>query len=356
MNEYILNLHMHTVLSDGEGSYDSILNAALEAGIDGVIVTDHNVWVDGAERVLEKDGRRVTLFIGEEVHNQARDPQKNHLLVFNANKELAPLAADPRELINAVQKSGGVCFLAHPMEDALPAFGETDITWVDWHLSGYTGIELWNGLSEFKTVVHNKLQAVFYAFFPEWIAHGPPPRLLKKWDELTLGGNKVAAIGGSDAHALQIHLGPIFREIFPYVFHFRSINTHLLLSAPASGNPAEDKHLVYAALRQGNCFVGYDLPRSTRGFHFEGVSGDNRAIMGDEILLKHEIEFHIDIPADAECCLIRNGEKICEWKNRRQIDFKEDRPGTYRVECYRSFKGRLRGWIFSNPIYVRGDK
>jgi hypothetical protein len=28
-------------------------------------------------------------------------------------------------------------------------------------------------------------------------------------------------------------------------------------------------------------------------------------------------------------------------------------PGVYRVEVWRNFLGRKRGWIFSNPIYVR---
>ena len=28
-------------------------------------------------------------------------------------------------------------------------------------------------------------------------------------------------------------------------------------------------------------------------------------------------------------------------------------PGVYRVEVWRSYLGRKRGWIFSNPIYVR---
>jgi hypothetical protein len=27
--------------------------------------------------------------------------------------------------------------------------------------------------------------------------------------------------------------------------------------------------------------------------------------------------------------------------------------GVYRAELYRTFQGRRRGWIYSNPIYVR---
>jgi len=49
MNEAIINLHMHTRYSDGFGSHQEIAQAAMVAGLDAVIVTDHNVWIDGPE-------------------------------------------------------------------------------------------------------------------------------------------------------------------------------------------------------------------------------------------------------------------------------------------------------------------
>ena len=52
MHEYIVNLHMHTPYSDGKGTHQEIAKAALHAGLDVVIVTDHNVWVNGPEGLL----------------------------------------------------------------------------------------------------------------------------------------------------------------------------------------------------------------------------------------------------------------------------------------------------------------
>ena len=49
MHELVINLHMHTRYSDGHGSHGDIAAAAMQAGLDAVIVTDHNVWVDGPE-------------------------------------------------------------------------------------------------------------------------------------------------------------------------------------------------------------------------------------------------------------------------------------------------------------------
>jgi hypothetical protein len=64
-------------------------------------------------------------------------------------RELAPLAHNTQELVNSVLQAGGVAFIAHPFDPAAPAVGERDITWVDWSVNGVTGIELWNGFSEY---------------------------------------------------------------------------------------------------------------------------------------------------------------------------------------------------------------
>lgn len=354
MNEFILNLHMHTPISDGEGTYDDILRAAAQAGIDAVIVTDHNVWVDGVEKILHTENGQVILLVGEEVHDQARKPQKNHLLVFDARKELATFARDPQRLIQEVNKSGGLCFLAHPMEMDLPFFHEPDISWVDWDVNGYTGIELWNGLSEFKAVARTKLKALFYGFFPHFIAHGPPKSLLQKWDELTRQDRKIVCIGGADAHALKIHLGPIHREIFPYLFHFRAVNTHILCEGVLNTDLAQSRAQIYQALRSGHCFVGYDLPHPTRGFNFSARCGDQSVVMGDELHLLREVEFKIRLPHKADCRLIKDGETIARWTDQVAMDLSTTQSGVYRVECWIRYLGKTRGWIFSNPIYIKG--
>jgi predicted metal-dependent phosphoesterase TrpH len=49
MHEIVVNLHMHTPFSDGHGTHAEIARAAMSAGLDAVIVTDHNVWVNGVQ-------------------------------------------------------------------------------------------------------------------------------------------------------------------------------------------------------------------------------------------------------------------------------------------------------------------
>lgn len=359
MHEIIVNLHMHTRYSDGSGTHKDIAEAAMKAGLDAVIVTDHNVLVQGVEGYYRSTPtptikpRRVLLLVGQEIHDQDRIPQKNHLLVFDANRDLSNLADDPQDLVNRAAESGGICFIAHPWDPEAPAFGEDDISWVSWDVQGFTGLELWNGLSELKTVVPTRLHGLFHAFFPQFIGHGPIPETIQKWDELLSSGRRVVAIGGSDAHALHMRLGPLHRVIFPYEFHFRTVNTHVFIPEPLTGDAPTDKKMIYEALAAGHCFVGYDLPAPTRGFRFKAKGLEHSAIMGDEIPAKGGVTLHTHLPLKADISLLKDGIVIGDWRNQQTLTHNTSEPGVYRVEARRSYLGRKRGWIYSNPIYVR---
>ena len=69
MHEIVVNLHMHTVYSDGSGTHKDIARAALKTGLDAVIVTDHNTLVSGPEGYYSEAGRRVLMLLAEEVHH-----------------------------------------------------------------------------------------------------------------------------------------------------------------------------------------------------------------------------------------------------------------------------------------------
>jgi len=352
MHEYIVNLHMHTPYSDGRGTHQEIAQAAMKSGLDVVIVTDHNIWTQGYEEYYENDGKRVLLIVGEEVHDQARVPQKNHLLIFGADREMAHLSNDTQQLIDNANQAGGLSFIAHPVDPPSETFGEADLSWVDWEVSGYTGIEIWNAMSEFKSLLTSKAAAIYYAFNPKDVAHGPFKSVLKKWDELLNAGKRVVAVGGSDAHALIGQMGPLKKVLFPYDFHFRSINTHILTFDPFTGSHDSDKQVVLDALKHGRAFVGYDLPSPTKGFNFHAINRRGEALMGEEIRLTDDVTLHINLPRRAEYRLIRNGSIVKIWNNQENSTFITTEPGNYRVEAYLKFRGKRRGWIFSNPIYV----
>jgi len=288
------------------------------------------------------------------VHDQARDPQKNHLLVFGANRELATYAYDPQRLLDKVNEAGGLAFLAHPYDPAAPSIGETDITWVDWSARGFHGLEVWNWFSEFKGHIKSKLHAIFYAYNPTRSAVGADPQALRKFDELASAGRKLVMIAGSDAHALPARLGPLRRTLFPFEFHFRTVNMHLLLPRPLGEDSAQDAALIYDALRQGHCFIGYDLPAPTRGFTLTVHSTDKIGTMGDEFPAQGGITMQIKLPLRAECVVFKDGQPVKTLRNRDQYSYITAEPGVYRLEAYIHYKGQRRGWIYTNPVYVRG--
>jgi hypothetical protein len=352
--EIVGNMHMHTPYSDGEWYHDAIAEAALAAGLDFIIVTDHNVWVQGVEGYhTSADGKRQVLVLaGEEVHDQRRDPQGNHLLIYGAESELAPRAPEPQKLIDAAGQAGGLTFLAHPFERAAPLFGEPELPWQNWEVTGFTGLELWNYMSDFKGLLATRQAALRYSLRPDEGIAGPLGETLEQWDRLLSEGRRVVAIGNADAHGTTYRLGRLERVIFPYEFLFRAVNTHLILPEPLAGSEAADRQAIYAALRQGHCFVGYDVPAPTRGFRYSAQGERGMAIMGDMMEAGAGVTLQASVPQKAELRLVHNGAIVAQ-KLDTHLTHITSKPGAYRVEARIMHKGQQRGWIFSNPIYLR---
>ncbi len=344
-HEIIGNPHAHTPFSDGELYHDQIAEAAAAAGLDFVVTTDHNVWVKGPEGYHGG----VLVLVGEEVHDNRRQPQANHCLVYGADAEMCLHAESPQGLIDAARERNALTFLAHPVDPPLAFVNEDSLSWVDWSVERYTGIEVWNVMSEFKGRIPNRLLAPWYAFNPQRAIRGPFRQTLAIWDGLLASGRRVVAIGGADAHGSTYALGPISRTIFPYAYVFRCVNLHLLVDAPLTGDVSADKQLIYKALAQGRCWIGYDLIGSTRGFRFTARSMANAAGIGEELKRAAAVTFEVETPAAGSIRLIRAGQGVVAASRGRRLKHTSADAGAYRVEVRRGGKG----WIYSNPIYVR---
>ncbi len=355
LHELVGNLHMHTRYSDGEGSHRDIIEAALKAGLDFVVVTDHNIWVEGFPAYhASPDGKQCLLMIiGEEVHDQALQPQSNHLLVYNTRRELAALAHDPQALINAVSEAGGLCFLAHPFDYESKLIHYDPIHWRRWDVTGFHGLELWNYMSEFVNLLTSPTAALRFGADPSLGICGPNPETLKKWDELLATGQRVNAIGNSDAHAFKVNMFGRKAVIFPYEYLFQAVNTHLLVDEPLNNDYEHDCRLIFSALQNGHCFVGYDLPASTKGFRFSAQGEKNSAQMGDMIPGSLGVTMQVAVPTKAEIRIVCNGKVVKQKEADTHLTYITGEPGAYRVEAYIPYKGQKRGWIFSNPIYIQ---
>jgi len=179
-HEYTGHIHFHTTHSDGGASFDEVVCAARSAGLDFAVTTDHNLLAP------EQEGYHgtVLMLIGQEVHDNEREPEVNHLLVMGAAHDVAPLRSQPQQLIDAVRSQGGLSFLAHPVEHGSRLFPK-EFPWIDLGVQGYDGIELWNFMSECKAYASSKPVGVLLSFLPQLFVRGPWPETLALWDRLS---------------------------------------------------------------------------------------------------------------------------------------------------------------------------
>lgn len=345
-HEYVGVIHLHTTVSDGSATHEQVARIAIREGLDFIIVTDHN------RLVKEKEGWHgpLLLLVGEEIHDVQRNPQASHYLALGIQQEVVQHAAEPQALIAAVNNQGGFGFLAHPYEIAPPFTHEPDLSWADWDVQGYAGIELWNYMSEFKARATSLPRTLLYAYFPGLAINGPFPHTLNQWDQL-LTTRKVVVFGGADTHGKSFRLGPLRRAILSYEHCFRALRTHILVPEPFNGQLEHDRSLVNDALREGRSFAAYDMIGDAVGFRFLAKSPLGTAIMGQEIPLGEDPELWVTSLLPADLRLIHGGQVVAQARG-KTLRYRPTEKGYYRMEAYRPHFLRQRSWVFTNPIYL----
>ncbi len=341
-HDYAGVIHVHSTYSDGLKDVRKIVKAANRAGCDFMILTDHNTL-----KALPEEGwhKKTALLVGEEISVGKRG---GHYLAMRLSSEVTPRQSH-QETIDEVSAKGGVGFIAHPFSnDGRSIFRLTVTPWQEWSAEGFNGLEVWN-------YSHDWIENLFGPFFipiglirPDLFIDGPPEETLKKWDELQ-SRSKVYGIGSVDAHGY----------FYSYKRMFKTLRTHVLLKEPLSFQLAsfeKDKHSIYQALENGNCYLSYDYLSGGSGFIFTAQNGWSGAIMGDELCLGPETYMKVSAPRAGLLRIIKNGRVVASAGNTRSLIKKVQEPGAYRAEVFLdTFVGlrrRRQPWIFSNPIYV----
>ena len=346
--EYAGNLHIHSLYSDGAGTYPEIIQSAQRAGLDFIVFNDHAHMTDDLH--LDKEGfyKGILVLSGLEIGKRY-----HHYLAYDLKEMVTGQSSGPQEIIDLVNAQGGFGFLAHPFEKGMP-FKENSLayTWNDLSVTGYTGICIWNFSSRWKERIKTPLHGIFCLLFKSQTLKGPSRKTLYFWDKLCLE-RRVAAIGGSDAHATLFRWGLIRIKPLSYDFLLNSINVHILLNRELSTDVAGAKAEVYNALRQGRLFIVNEKLGGARGFRFYYVSEDGSYLnMGQEERFKPGTLF-IETPGPGKITLIRNG-NIQKSRLGQKMSYRIKEKGVYRVEIRRRvFLFGWRPWIFSNPIYLR---
>lgn len=343
MYECAGNIHIHTRYSDGSGSIPEIARSAEKAGLDFIIITDHHHLQGKPE---EGYYGRVLVMVGSEFNTE-----RNHYLGIGIDDEVPGNDEAPQHVIDGVRSQGGIGFLAHPFEIGSPVYkqGKT-YPWTDWSVMGFTGLDIWSYLSQWRDGITGIPRGIYLYFSPhQAFRRGPLQAALDKWDEL-LQERMVVGIGCSDAHAIKVNLGPWKPIISDYYHCFRCINTHLTLKERLSGDFIKDKTEIIQALRMGRCFVGYDFFKNSRGFRFVADANGQIKHMGERVPAKGTA-LKVDTPANAKVVLIKDGKSYLQATGSRHR-FAQLKPGIYRVEAEHRHGLGYRAWIYSNPIYL----
>lgn len=352
--EYVGHLHIHSSFSDGHGTVEDIAAAAKQAGLDFVGITDHNT-LGGLHKGLEGRHTGVLVFFGVELNRE-----KNHYIAFGIQEDISPNTENPQEVIDAVNDQGGFGYLAHPVEKSNPlVFGGKSFEWNKWDVEGFCGLEIWNFGSQWRLAFKSKLIALFWYYYDLYRPSSVPDKEgLQKWDSLNKT-RRVLGFGGSDAHNFPARMGPFKIVLFPYEYLFRTINTHVVLQEKLSEDFAAAKKQLLTALRRGYFFTASDYLEAARGFRYYAFNEENggRTVhMSGELPHSPTTAISVVSPSPRSVIrLIKDGEVVNETFQ-QFLGFKVLGPGSYRVEVHwRSLRGKILPWIYSNPIHITGQ-
>jgi hypothetical protein len=351
-------VHAHTALShDSTGTDGQILEAAHLAKLDFLVTTDHytpRIFTEGLDGVHEYVlvVRGVELPLGC-VRGEGIDRRCGSVLAIGLREPLDPdRYARKEDLLTAIRAQGALAIIAH-------ARGVPDPRYFDLA----DGIEVYDIAD---TIRERLVELPRYLLATPFLKGEFETELflpiversnwsLVQWDRLTQT-RRFVGLAGNDAHQNLSLLG---RQIDPYSLIFRSLNTHVLVPLATKENrflasPSPSDKLV-TALRAGRCFASFNLLADAAGFRYTAhveETGAMVAVMGDEASLEDGILLIAQSPIPGAIVLLRDGVPIRRQAG-RELRYRVDRTGVYRIEVSLWVVDRWRPWILANPIYVR---
>ncbi len=341
-------IHCHSTHSDGTGTVPEIAAAAQTAGLDYLLLTDHDTL---AAADLGEEGwyGSTLLLAGFEVSPR----RQNHYLAFGLRAPIDHRGMSAQQIVERVSAEGGFGFLAHPFSKGSERFKRAGegMPWRDLDAEGYTGIELWSFVTDSAERVNSMRELLSFIARPARFLDHPPQRNLDEWDRLC-ARRRCVALGGVDAHQVGIRVrGRVPLRLMAYKRSFRHLRTHLLLPQAPSRELEPDRAAVFGALRSGHAYIAVDSLAPARGFRFWAEGAGGALQMGDEGNAG-SWKLRVRTPLPARIRLLRDGEEVATARG-DSLEHTADAPGVYRVEAYRDAHGRERTWILSNPIYLR---
>jgi hypothetical protein len=311
--------HVHTTASDGRGDLGEVVRAARDAGLQFVVVADHNVlrpedagWRDG---VLVVPATEISAPYG-------------HVVGIGLSRELTKEERQ-RDALGAVARLDGAAVLAHPFHPGRPF---TRWTRDDWAGMEVVSVDSFWGLVRRDQSWWRAVQALLLlpgdpgramlAFYQE------PARELARYDAAA-ARRRVALLCATDAHGW-----PSYRAAF------EAFSMHVPVRA--TGDGAADAAAVRRALLDGSASCVLDALGPASGVRLEVAPGGDR------------IELRAAAPGRTRPTwhLFRDGAPMGTMASA---------PGGWAFSCggpcprgaWRA-EGRRDGatWAFTNPVWI----
>lgn len=347
--DYTGVIHFHSTFSfDGHAPIKEIVQAAEKNSVDFLMLTDHD-HLQAREQGWEGWQGKTLLIVGEEIA-----PRFNHYLAFNIKKPVVShydhTINSPQKYMDEVHRQGGIGFIAHPDHQGTKLFHVKQYSWNDWEVSGYTGIGVWDFMTDWQSSLTGYFRALLSFLFPAYFLKGPRNVTLERWDRLNQS-HKVVGIAELDNHASTKKIGCFTFVAFPFGRAFRFVSTHILTEEPFNMDADKDIRLVYDSLSRGRCYIALEYFHKAKGFQFLIEQNGNEFYMGDSMTLSGNARLSVSCPKKATIRIIRNGQ-LTHQEPALNLNVPVTETGVYRVEVYLKAAGKLRPWIFSNPVFI----
>lgn len=342
-------IHAHSTYSDGCGTVPEIIAAGKKAGLQFVVLSDHETLQplrDGWQRYWDD----LLVLVGAEIRTDA-----GYLLALGLPDDFRSPGTASDALLDAVERAGGLAFAVHPAHPYLD--------WKNWTHPALAGLEVLN----LHSLSRHAASLTSLARFGALIRCGRgdaalrllslrPTRELGMWDSLLASGRSVG-LASSDAHG-HVKVGGRRVHVPGYADSFRMVQTHLVLRSPLSGDASQDRVTVLEALRRGACRLAFPLSGDPSDLQFYYSDGRRWLTEGDEALWSPMGRIYVRTSQPSALFrLYRDGKMVARAEGQAFV-FRCEGPGVYRLEADRvrlrlpGFRS-VRPWLFTNPIYLR---
>lgn len=352
--------NVHTNRNLGSGSPANIINAAQDAGLDYLFITDLNTF--NAPLIPEGYHRQLLVMTGEEYsYLESRiltyDLERRHSLdsLGQAQVLLADLLSQ-----SGVDAESDLLVLAHP--------SKPDFTWTGSYPSGLDGLEIINLKSVWqKAWSESKLSffwsALVYPFNPQFALlrlYEEPMDELNLWDKLSTERPTIG-MAGAEATARTGPLGSFHLRFPSYQRSFSLVSNHALLRSELTGEPEGDRRKILKALSDGQFYMCLDVLGNPKGFSAFIQDRDHIIPIGGKVKYRPGMKIVVHIPRKPkvpfETKFFKDGQEFMA-SNSLDTEYEIHSKGVYRL-IVRVFPTltlpdgmRWMTWIYTNPFYV----